>query len=204
MLRHVNRYLDVNLTREHVLSTYSGYRPLVSSRDKKQGKSLSRTHAILESPAGLVSIVGGKLMTWRKMGQDTVDRLARHDHIPIRYPTEHLSLIGAERWRETAEELPRRAHVLGLDTDVVEHLGFYYDSGSLAILDLIDHDADLARRLLPYLPYIRAEIVHACRCEMALTLEDMLARRTHIAIEDHQRGVGVAADVAGLMALQLG
>ncbi|HEY7349101.1 MAG TPA: glycerol-3-phosphate dehydrogenase/oxidase [Ktedonobacterales bacterium] len=204
LIRHVNRYLDVHLTQDDVVSTFAGYRPLVRSRDKTQGKNLSRTHAILEHPNGLISIVGGKLTTWRRMGQDTVDHLARRDHLPIRHPTEHLLLLGAERWSEAAEELSRRARALGLGADIVEHLGLYYGGEALAVLDLIDHDASLARRIVPDLPYIRAEAPYACRAEMALKLEDMMERRTRLAIEDRQRGADVAGDVAKLMALQLG
>jgi glycerol-3-phosphate dehydrogenase len=204
LIRHVNHYLDVNLTRDDIISTFAGYRPLVRSRDKAQRKDLSRTHAILENPNGLVSIVGGKLTTWRRMGQDTVDRLARRDHLPIKHPTEHLPLLGAERWQAALQALPRRGSALGLEADTIEHLSQYYGSEALGLLDMIDADASLAKRIVPDLPFIRAEVVHACRAEMALTLEDMLARRTRIAIEDRQRGIEVAQDVADMMALQLG
>lgn len=204
LIRHVNRYLDVQLAPEQVLSTYAGYRPLVRSRDRKQGKNLSRTHAIIESDSGMVSIVGGKLTTWRLMGQDTVDHLARRDGLPLRHPTEHLPLLGAERWQETQQDLKGRAGFLGLDTSMQEHLGFYYGRESLAILALIEHDRALGEPLIADLPYLRAEVLHAARCEMALTLEDVLARRLRIAIEDRQRGVEVAQQVAALMGLQLG
>jgi glycerol-3-phosphate dehydrogenase len=204
LLKYVNRYLNVNLTPHHVLSTYAGYRPLVKSRDQSQGKNLSRTHAVIESPSGLVSIVGGKLTTWRLMGQDTIDHLAKRDHQPLRHPTEHLPLLGAERWQETARELERRGSALGLSTEVRDHLGFYYGSEALTILDLIEHDCSLGEPLIADLPYLRAEVVHASRSEMALTLEDMLARRLRIAIEDGQRGVEIAEQIAELMGLQLG
>jgi glycerol-3-phosphate dehydrogenase len=204
LIRHVNHYFNVGLTKEDIISTYAGYRPLVRSRDKTQGKNLSRTHAILENPNGLVSIVGGKLTTWRLMGQDTVDHLARRDHLPIKHPTEQLPLLGAERWREVAEELPGRGQALGLSADIAEHLSFCYGGEALALLDLIQFDASLAGRIVPDLPFIRAEVAHACRAEMALTLQDMLARRTRIAIEDRERGLQAAEEVAALMALQLG
>ncbi|HEY7127036.1 MAG TPA: glycerol-3-phosphate dehydrogenase/oxidase [Ktedonobacterales bacterium] len=204
LLRHVNRYLDVRLTREHVLSTYAGYRPLVRSRDKTQGKNLSRTHAVIESKLGLISIVGGKLTTWRRMAQDTVDRLALRDNRSLVHPTEHLPLLGAECWQEARMELQRRGEKMGLGEASIEHLGLYYGSEALNILDLIDQDRKLGQPLVADLPYLRAEVVHACRVEMTLTLEDMLARRTRIAIEDHLRGVEVAAEVAHLMAVHLG
>lgn len=204
LLRHVNRYLNINLTQEHVLSTYAGYRPLVRSRDKRQGKQLSRTHAVIESKVGLVSIVGGKLTTWRRMAQDTVDRLAERDQKPLIHPTEKLPLLGAERWKEVSIELQRRGEKMRLSGEVIEHLGFYYGSEALDILDLIEQDPSLGQPLVGDLPYLRAEVVHSSRAEMALTLEDMLARRTRIAIEDHLHGVEVAEQVAELMAVQLG
>jgi glycerol-3-phosphate dehydrogenase len=86
----------------------------------------------------------------------------------------------------------------------VEHLEFNFGSYAHAVLDLIDEEKSLGERLLPDLPYVRAEVVYACRAEMAMTLEDVLARRTRIILEDGARGVGVAPEVAALMARELG
>ena len=61
-------------------------------------------------------------------------------------------------------------------------------------------DAALAALLIDDLPYIRAEVVYACRQEMAMTPYDVLGRRTSITLEDRQRGLGVLDEVAGLMA----
>jgi glycerol-3-phosphate dehydrogenase len=57
--------------------------------------------------------------------------------------------------------------------------------------------------LIDDLPYIRAEVVHACRAEMAMTPYDVLARRTSITLEDYRRGLGVVEEVAALMAKEL-
>ncbi len=62
----------------------------------------------------------------------------------------------------------------------------------------------MRERLIPDLPYLRAEVVYACRAEMAMTLEDVLARRTRLILEDGARGVGIAPQVAALMARELG
>src|SRR5256714_8426018 len=71
LLKYLNRYLSVRLTEADIISTYAGYRPLVSSRTSKHSTAkLSRTHAVLESSSGLVTIVGGKLTTYRRMAQD--------------------------------------------------------------------------------------------------------------------------------------
>jgi glycerol-3-phosphate dehydrogenase len=72
------------------------------------------------------------------------------------------------------------------------------------VLELVEDDAELGKLLIDDLPYIRAEVIHACRNEMAMTPYDVLARRTSITLEDRQRGLGVVEDVATLLADELG
>src|SRR6266581_1582439 len=203
LLKHVNDYLEVNLTEEDILSVYAGYRPLVKSRGARAA-DLSRTHAVLQENNGMVTIVGGKLTTYRRMAQDTVDVLAKRDGMPISHPTRNLLLTGAIGWREAKPEIDARARQLGVTPDIIEHLEFNFGSHARSVLDLIEKDESLRERLVPDLPYIRAEVVYACRAEMAMTLEDMLARRTRILLEDGARGSGIAPQVAALMAGELG
>src|SRR5256712_2172792 len=199
LLKHVNDYLEVNLTEEDILSVYAGYRPLVKSRGARAA-DLSRTHAVLQENNGMVTIVGGKLTTYRRMAQDTVDVLAKRDGMPISHPTRNLLLTGAIGWREAKPEIDARARQLGVTPDIIEHLEFNFGSHARSVLDLIEKDESLRERLVPDLPYIRAEVVYACRAEMAMTLEDMLARRTRIILEDGARGSGIAPQAASLMA----
>jgi glycerol-3-phosphate dehydrogenase len=86
----------------------------------------------------------------------------------------------------------------------VEHLAFTFGSNANTVLDLVNEDKSLRERLIPDLPYLHAEVVYACRAEMAMTLEDVLARRTRIILEDGTRGMGIAPAVAALMARELG
>ncbi len=204
LLHHLNRYLSVNLTEDSIVSVYAGYRPLLSSRDSANSTAkLSRTHAVLESPSGLVTIVGGKLTTYRRMAQDTVDVLSRRDSMTLYHPTEHLPLQGGAGWPIKQRDMEARGRGLGLSQEILEHLGKSYGSEALTILDLIVNDATLGKRLIDDLPFIRAEVVYACRQEMAMTPYDVLARRTSITIEDRQRGLGILDEVAALMAKEL-
>jgi glycerol-3-phosphate dehydrogenase len=203
LLKHVNEYLEVNLTREDILSVYAGYRPLVKSRGARAAE-LSRTHVVLQEVNGMVTIVGGKLTTYRRMAQDTVDVLAKRDGMLISHPTQKLLLAGAIGWRDAKREIKARSLQLGLASDIIEHLEFNYGSNARSILDLIEKEKSLSERLIPDLPYICAEVVYACRAEMAMTLEDMLARRTRIILEDGTRGAGIAPEVAAIMARELG
>ncbi len=203
LLKHVNNYLEVNLTDGDILSVYAGYRPLVKSRGARAA-DLSRTHVVLQETNGMVTIVGGKLTTYRRMAQDTVDVLAKRDGMPLARPTQKLLLAGAIGWREAKSEIEARSRQLGLAPEIVEHLARNFGSIASNILDLIDEEPSLRERIVPDLPYIRAEVVYACRGEMAMTLEDALARRTRIILEDADRGAGVASEVAALMARELG
>jgi glycerol-3-phosphate dehydrogenase len=203
LMKHVNQYLQVNLTEDDILSVYSGYRPLVKSRGTRAAE-LSRTHVVLQEVNGMVTIVGGKLTTYRRMAQDTVDVLAKRDGMPISHPTKNLLLTGTIGWRDAKREIEARGRQLDLDPQIVEHLEFNFGSHARSVLDLMEKEESLRQRLVPELPYVRAEVVYACRAEMAMTLEDMLARRTRIILEDGARGAVVALEVATLMARELG
>jgi glycerol-3-phosphate dehydrogenase len=87
---------------------------------------------------------------------------------------------------------------------VIEHLGASYGTLADSILDMVEQNATLGTRLIADLPYIRAEVIHACRQEMAMTPLDMLARRMSITLEDRHQGLGIVADVTALMADELG
>ena len=113
LLRHVNRYLNVTLTHDDLISVYAGYRPLVRSRAKPSA-NLSRTHVVLEEDNGMVTIIGGKLTTYRRMAQDTVDVLAKRDGMPVAHPTMKLQLSGAIDWKRAQRELARRCAALGV------------------------------------------------------------------------------------------
>src|SRR5213079_3473232 len=105
LLNHLKRYLNVQLSEENIISVYAGYRPLLSSRGGQSTAKLSRTHAVLQSPSGMVTIVGGKLTTYRRMAQDTVDVLNRRDGSPVLHPTQSLPLQGSAGWPALKRDL---------------------------------------------------------------------------------------------------
>ncbi|MBA2397096.1 MAG: glycerol-3-phosphate dehydrogenase/oxidase [Ktedonobacteraceae bacterium] len=204
LLKYLNRYMSVNLTEKDIVSTYAGYRPLVKPRKaSKSTAKLSRTHAVIEGPSGLVTITGGKLTTYRRMAQDTVDVLSRRDGTKPVHPTQSLPLQGSAGWTVMKRELTRKGAAIGLATEIVEHLGYNYGTNAQVLLDLIEADPTLAERLISDLPYIKAEVIYACRHEMAMTPYDILTHRTSIILEDRQGGLGVLDEVATLMAKEL-
>ena len=204
LLEHLNRYNRRHLTRDDILSTYAGNRPLLRPAGGASSAKLSRTHAIVETGKGLLTISGGKLTTYRRMAQDVLDRIDADEGHAGRNPTRDLKLIGATGLAEARTELLEHGAALGLDTEVIEHLMGSYGSEALGVLALVQADATLGQRFVPDLPYIRAEAVRAARAEMTLTLQDFLARRTRLSLEDGTRGVAAAVDAAALLGGEMG
>ena len=151
----------------------------------------------------MVTIVGGKRTTYRRMAQDTVDVLSKRDGSALAHPTQQLPLYGSAGWPTAQRDLKTRGDALGLSPATQDHLGSNYGSEALNILKLIEEEPDLAQSLVDDLPYIRAEVIHACRAAMAITPYDVLGRRTSLTLEDRQRGLGIVEEVAAMMAKEL-
>ena len=96
------------------------------------------------------------------------------------------------------------ASALGLPTPVATHLAATYGAAAAAVLALVAQHPRLGHPLVPGLPYLRAEVVYAARHEGAQTLEDVLRRRTRVALEDREGGLSAAPDAAELLATELG
>ncbi len=200
LLKYLNRYMNVNLSEKDIITTYAGYRPLVKPRNTELSTAkLSRSHVVLQSASGLVTIVGGKLTTYRRMAQDTVDVLSKRDGTKVIHPTKALPLQGSAGWSTIRRIVERRGAQLGLSAQVLEHLGSCYGTATQTILDIIAQNPALADPLIGDLPYIKAEVIYACRYEMAIKPDDILAHRTSIALEDRQRGAGILDEVTALM-----
>jgi glycerol-3-phosphate dehydrogenase len=188
VLRTAGRYLAHSPQRADVLSIFAGLRPLAApQKGAAQTKEISRSHKILISETGLLTITGGKWTTYRRMGQDVVDRaiaLGRLPAAPSRTAT--LPIHGA--LPTTAEE---------------SHLAAY-GSDQPALHHLMRVQPDLAEKLDPQLEFTRAEVVWAARYELARTVEDVLARRVRVLFLDAAAALRVAPAVASLLARELG
>jgi glycerol-3-phosphate dehydrogenase len=188
ILRNANRYLTRDPTRADVLSVFAGQRPLVQENGSET-KTISREHVVHVSPTGLVTVVGGKWTTYRKMAEDTlafavdVGGLAKRPCV-----TEELKLHG---W-VLREALP--------DDDVSRA----YGTDLSAVEDLAREDPALGEPLHPRLPYRGVHIVWALRHEMARDVEDLLSRRTRALLLDARAAIECAPRVAALAARELG
>jgi glycerol-3-phosphate dehydrogenase len=164
---------------------------LVKAATSGRTADLSRRHSIRSSDAGLITVTGGKLTTYREMAQDTVDAVMHRLGRRGGSRTKRLRLLGAEGF----EPVPA-AHADA-------HLAGRYGTELAEVKALIALDASLAEPLVPGLSYLRAEAIHAVRREMATTLADVLVRRTRAHLRDRAACRSAAADVAELLAPEL-
>lgn len=195
LLRALNFAIEEPLTTADVVGTWAGLRPLLRSAQTARTADLSRRHDVRVSESGVITITGGKLTTYRRMASDTVDQASRLLGHPNRCRTERLAIMGAEGYEAPAETLEPSLH---------EHLAGRYGSESAAVLDLVADDRELGEALVPGLPYLRAEAVHAVRNEMALSLDDVLSRRTRARLLARDASAGAAESVATLLGPELG
>jgi glycerol-3-phosphate dehydrogenase len=209
LLEAVNHTLPhVELRSEDVISTFAAIRPLAF----KGGASpyeVSRKHRIFETPGGMLCIAGGKFTTYRKMACDLVDKAAEKLAKEFsRFPkdkcrTYQTPLPGGELLPD-GETLALWEKATGLSKEQMDYLSFSYGSELENVVRLIQADSSLAEPIVPGLPYVKAQIIHAVRHQMAITLKDFMVRRTRILYEAPDGGLGAAPEVARLMAAEQG
>lgn len=187
ILKHAARYLTKDPVESDVKSVFAGLRPLVRAGGGGNTASLSRDHTLIVSETGLVTITGGKWTTYRKMGQDTIDQAA--------------TVAGLEERTSVTERMRIHGWLKNVDKSEPLH---YYGSDLPAVRRLGKEDPDLLEPLHPNLPYLKAEVVWAARNEMAMTVEDVLSRRTRALLLDARASMEMAPETARLLAKELG
>ncbi|MDX2442898.1 MAG: glycerol-3-phosphate dehydrogenase/oxidase [Bacteroidales bacterium] len=187
ILKTARKYLKFPPKKEDVLSVFAGLRPLAAPENPgEETKEVSRNHKITVSLSGLVAIIGGKWTTYRKMGQDVIDKA--------------VIMGGLEEEKSVTENMPIHGYVKNFDSK--NHLHFY-GSDAINIKELIAKDKSLGERIIEEYPFLKAEVIWAVRKEMARTVEDFLARRIRLLLLDARASIVAAPIVAGLMAREL-
>lgn len=198
---------SAQLTREDVKFTYSGVRPLPYTEGKKAG-SVTRKHILHDHSAegvkNLISLIGGKLTTFRHVAEELVDIVCQKQQRKTpACPTLKTPLPGAivpsdDRVTEAVKTYRDRVSLPSLD-----HLFTLYGARAIEVLKLIDESPDLAEKITPELPDLKAQIVYAVRHESAHTFVDILRRRTTIAMQLNY-GLGVLPVVSEVLAKHCG
>ena len=204
LLDDVNRTLDVDLARSDVLGTYAGLRPLAVSGSPGSTVKASREHRVTTEPNGLVRVTGGKYTTYRVMAQDAIDAALGRDEARRRpSTTAELRLVGALP-RPDLDTLSSRLVVeQGIDGAVATRLVARHGSEAREVVAL-GREQGLLSRLAPDVEHIEAEVAWAARHELALSLDDVLARRTRLAQERPDRAASIALRAAEILGGELG
>ena len=206
LLTEVNRLVSgANLTPDDVLFTYSGVRPLPYVPDKSES-SVPRSHVIVDHAPeirNLLSIVGGKLTTYRSLAEETVDKVFRLlGRKPVRCVTRDLPLPGA-RIADLTRLREDLAATSGMPLSTVDRLVEVYGSRAIEVWQI---GADAPELLEPFdenTGAIGAELILAFRDEFARTLTDALVRRTMVGMSAGQ-GLGSLDRAAKILAEHLG
>lgn len=180
-------YLDKNPTRDDILSVFVGIRPLVKASDSSNTAALSRDHTIHVSGSGLLTIAGGKWTTYRRMAEDCVNHaetIGRLTEAPC--ITKTLNIHGYHKHADKYGDLA------------------VYGAEAAPIEQLIKVNPDMGERLHEALPVVTAQVIWACRFEMARTVDDFLARRTRALLLNARAAIAMAPKVAKIMANELG
>ena len=174
--------------RSDVLSVFAGLRPLAAPRSEgKKTKEISRSHKLIREKSGLITIIGGKWTTYRKMAQDTLDLAIRYMHIPTKdCITERYQIHGSRKNPDFSDPL----YVYGTDADEIRNL--------------VASSPAMAEKLHPDYAYTVGEVTWLVRNEMPRTLEDVLARRLRILFLDARAAMAMAPKVAGILATEWG
>jgi len=197
VLRALNASITTGVTADDITGVWAGLRPLVKTGRSARTADLSRRHRVVTDAAGVITVTGGKLTTYREMSEDTVD--AALDRLTqsgtsgtAKCRTKNLPLLGAGGFREPPPDSPDA------------HLAARYGTRLDEIYALISADPSLGEPLVAGLAYLRAEAIYAVRNEMARTLDDVLSRRTRARLFDRHASVEAAEAVAALIGPELG
>ena len=185
ILKNAGKYMSVKPKKDDIKSVFAGLRPLAATSNKQSTKEVSRSHKIDISPSGLISVLGGKWTTYRKIAEDAINTAISINKLKKKKcKTERTKLFGFKRNVSWSDPM----HVYGSLKKKVESLGGINDNESLSNKFYISNNI------------IEWSIIH----EMALTVEDILARRTRCVFLDSKESQRIAPIVAQKMADVLG
>lgn len=178
-------YLDKKPSRSDVLCVFAGLRPLAADPENSGStKEVSRRHKITVSSSGLLSVVGGKWTTYRRMAEETIDKAIS------------LGILGKRK------SLTKNMKLNGDAMNYNDRLQIYGD-GVDEIRRIIAENPEHGIQMHSKLPYTPAEIIWICRNEMPCQLEDILARRTRSLFLNACASLEIAPVVADIMASEM-
>jgi glycerol-3-phosphate dehydrogenase len=214
LLGAANATTTSDLTAADVTGVWAGLRPLLDPGDKhlsERTQDLSRRHTVRVSDHGVVTVTGGKLTTYRLMAEQTVDaaaKLLQRPGIPA-CKTKHLKIIGAPAEGTRGSIVDRvRDRLRGgagerLSDEAITDLFRRHGTETPAVVEMADGRPELLEPIIDGLPYLNVEILWAARKEMAMTVDDVLSRRTRSVLRRASDAASVAPQVGDLLSGEL-
>jgi glycerol-3-phosphate dehydrogenase len=189
ILKNVKLYLNRVPKEEDILSVFAGLRPLAAPKeDDTKTKEVSRSHKIIVSESGLITIVGGKWTTYRKMAEDVVNKSIKiHNYQSVKSKTKGLRIHGNNLNTSNYKE------------DYLDA----YGSDAKAIKKLEESNILYSQKIHVNFNFTVAQVIWAVRHEMARNVEDVLARRVRLLFLDAKAAIEVSPFVAKIMANEL-
>ena len=175
LLEAVNAFFGKALGPDRVAGAYAGVRPLISTGDTRKSVDISRKAELYETSGGLITITGGKLTTWRRMAKMAVDRIVERDGREAPCRTHEIPLGQSI----DPAGLPR---IDGVSEASYAALAGRYGHAAEQVLATATARGELARPILQGMPDLLAEAAFAARNEQALSVADVLLRRTRLGL----------------------
>jgi glycerol-3-phosphate dehydrogenase len=204
LLHHINRYFAATIRAEQIVSGFAGARPLVSAGGSRDTKKLARDHEVeVDARSGLISIMGGKWTTHRAMAEDTINAVqqslgrAATPGVTLDHPLYGSAGYTPEFWQSLLRDY-------NLPEQTAKHLSQKFGTNATKVLQLTKEDSSLAAPIVSGFAPLRAEIAYCARYEMALTIEDVLMRRTGLQFFSWRAAISAAAPTAAILAKELG
>ncbi|HUA60700.1 MAG TPA: glycerol-3-phosphate dehydrogenase/oxidase [Verrucomicrobiae bacterium] len=198
LMRQLNPYLKASLDAVEAVSGFAGVRPLVAGHGEGDTKELIRDDEVeLDPGSGLISILGGKWTTYRLMAERAIDKVQEYLQKPGESRSAAYPLAGSagyhwDYWK-----------AIGLPPATAQHLAHKYGTLTPDVLEPAASDASLGWPVVEGHPAIRAQVVYAARSEMAMTIEDVLARRIGLQLFSWRLAIEAAPVVASLLRREL-
>lgn len=205
IIEQVNKVLLKPISRSDLLGAYAGLRPLVSSEKASSTTKVSREHIVDHPVPGFVSIAGGKYTTYRVMAKDAVDAsvsdLGRDVPESV---TRDTPILGADGFHALVNSADRLAADLGISSEEVLRLLNRYGSDIFEFAGILNSHPELRQPVSDHAQYLGVEIYFAASHEGAMSVSDVLLRRTRIFFESGDYGLSATARVAEIISPLLG
>ncbi len=186
ILETAGRYLEKQPQRSDIKSVFAGLRPLAMPKEGSlKSKEISRSHKIIISKSGMLTITGGKWTTYRQMGEDVINKLIKNSNL--------------KQTTSNTKNLKIHGYIKNVNSNNPLHV---YGSDEEKIIELAKLE-NLEGYISEPLKIIKAQVIWGARYEMARTVEDVLARRTRALFLDAKESIRIAPKVAKLLAKEL-